>query len=116
MTEQTIGTCSICGGSVVGWVGAWHAVIPPPPARCASCGATEARHGPVIPMVPAIQPRPLMHNPSTEPDGFWVETDPTTGLTLRCVRQDGQLTVDRMFGCTIPAEKMPEVKKPRKRR
>lgn len=31
----------------------WMAVIPPPPARCSRCGAEEAAHGPVIPMVPA---------------------------------------------------------------
>lgn len=51
MSEQTIGRCSICGGDVVGHVGAWWATIPPPPAKCSQCGAVEAR-GPVIQMVP----------------------------------------------------------------
>ena len=53
--NQVIGRCSICGGEVVGHVGAWWATIPPPPAKCSSCGAVEAR-GPVIPMVPARHP------------------------------------------------------------
>lgn len=52
MSDQVIGRCSICGGEVVGHTGAWWATIPPPPAKCSSCGAVEAR-GPIIPMVPA---------------------------------------------------------------
>lgn len=49
---QEIGTCSLCGGSVVGFSGAWFGVIPPPPARCTFCGAVQ-QTGPVIPMRPA---------------------------------------------------------------
>lgn len=49
--NQCIGSCSICGGRVMGHVGAWWSVNPPPPAQCESCGAVEART-PVIPMVP----------------------------------------------------------------
>lgn len=37
--EQRIGTCSLCGGSVVGWNGAWYGVNPPPAPRCTKCGA-----------------------------------------------------------------------------
>lgn len=40
--EQRIGTCSLCGGNVVGFVGAWLAVVPPPPPKCTSCGAVAA--------------------------------------------------------------------------
>jgi hypothetical protein len=36
---QRVGTCSICGGSVMGVRGAWYSVIPPPPDTCSSCGA-----------------------------------------------------------------------------
>jgi len=50
MSEQPIGVCSICGGQVFGHVGAWWSVMPPPPARCKKCGATQAV-GPVIPMI-----------------------------------------------------------------
>lgn len=42
MSEQRIGVCSICGGEVVGYRGAWMATIPPPPDRCTSCGAVRA--------------------------------------------------------------------------
>ena len=37
-----IGTCSLCGGDVLGHVGAWWGIIPPPGPRCASCGAVPA--------------------------------------------------------------------------
>jgi hypothetical protein len=38
-----IGTCSICGGDVVGHRGPWGSINPPPPASCTNCGATERR-------------------------------------------------------------------------
>ena len=50
--NQVIGSCSLCGGDVVGFCGVWMAVTPPPPARCSACGAVEQRL-PVIPMRPA---------------------------------------------------------------
>lgn len=50
MTETVIGSCSICGGDVVKYMGVWMSILPPPPATCRDCGATESR-GPVIPMV-----------------------------------------------------------------
>jgi hypothetical protein len=56
MPEQKIGTCSICGGEVIGWVGPFWSTVPPPPPRCASCGAVSAAHDPVIPMRP-IHPK-----------------------------------------------------------
>ncbi len=67
--NQVIGCCSLCGGDVVGHAGPWLGVIPPPRAKCTSCGAMEAR-GPVIPMVPAPvtakQWQPLTHTFSFE--------------------------------------------------
>jgi hypothetical protein len=53
-TPTTIGTCSLCGGPVQ-VPSVWMGVVPPTPA-CASCGATAAQHGPVIPMLPAQAP------------------------------------------------------------
>lgn len=49
MSEQRIGTCSLCGGDVRGYVGAWWGITPPPPAKCVSCNAVVATD--VIPMV-----------------------------------------------------------------
>lgn len=42
MSEQRIGSCSICGCDVVGWKGSWFGVIPPPPPHCVGCGAKTA--------------------------------------------------------------------------
>lgn len=48
--RATIGTCSLCGGSVTQHSGAWYGVVPPTPT-CSRCGAVPARRpGPVIPM------------------------------------------------------------------
>lgn len=46
----SIGTCSICGGSVIRPFTWWG--ITPPPAICEGCGATKADSGPVINMKP----------------------------------------------------------------
>lgn len=51
MPETRIGTCSLCGGDVMGWTGGWWSIKPPPPDRCSSCGAVRA--GEVIDMVRA---------------------------------------------------------------
>lgn len=51
MSQTRIGSCSICGGDVLGHTGPWWGVCPPPPARCARCGAVEDR-GDVIRMRP----------------------------------------------------------------
>lgn len=48
--NQRVGTCSICGGDVTGFRGAWMATIPPPPDECTSCGAVSATE--VIQMAP----------------------------------------------------------------
>ena len=40
--ETTIGKCSLCGGNVTGWTGAWFGINPPPAARCKACGAFDA--------------------------------------------------------------------------
>lgn len=56
--NQCIGTCSICGGQVMSYVGAWMSIAPPPPPTCSQCGAVAAgRVREVIPMVPAPPPR-----------------------------------------------------------
>lgn len=60
MSEQRVGTCSVCGGDVVGIRGAWFSVSPPPPDRCSGCGAT--RGDDVIKMRP---------NPITTPRHPW---------------------------------------------
>ena len=46
--EQRVGTCSLCGGDVMGFRGAWMSVLPPPPDTCSSCGAVS--HDDVIEM------------------------------------------------------------------
>ncbi|MHA2063014.1 MAG: hypothetical protein ACXABY_01400 [Candidatus Thorarchaeota archaeon] len=50
--RQRVGTCSICGGDVMGHIGGWWATVPPPPDTCASCGAVAAYDCDVIKMVP----------------------------------------------------------------
>lgn len=46
---QTIGTCSLCGGEVLAFVGPYFGM--PPEPQCSSCGAHPARPArPVIPM------------------------------------------------------------------
>lgn len=58
MSEQTIGTCSICGGAVTLPLAWWS--VTPPVASCSRCGAVAAQHGPVIPMVqPTHIPTPF---------------------------------------------------------
>ena len=51
MSEQRVGTCSICGGSVIGFRGAWFSINPPPPDHCSGCGAMAQSD--VIKMHPA---------------------------------------------------------------
>lgn len=47
--QETIGTCSLCGGPVV-IPTLWWGVVPPTP-MCAKCGAVQRQsYGPVIPM------------------------------------------------------------------
>jgi hypothetical protein len=48
VSEQRVGSCSLCGGDVIGHRGAWMAVGPPPPDSCRACGAK--RSDDVIPM------------------------------------------------------------------
>ena len=52
---QHVGICSLCGGSVTGYRGAWHSILPPPPDTCSRCGAVRD-DGTVIQM----QPRSLV--------------------------------------------------------
>jgi len=56
MAEIRIGSCSLCGGDVVGWVGAWFSTNPPPPAKCSNCGAGRAAD--VIHMTPKHREQP----------------------------------------------------------
>ena len=56
---QRVGTCSLCGGDVMGVRGAWWSVLPPPPDECSSCGAVARRD--IIDMVP----RPRFGGPGT---------------------------------------------------
>ena len=58
MSTQRVGSCSICGGDVFGWRGAWFSINPPPPDKCSGCGAVAA--GDVIKMVPAPNQRSRM--------------------------------------------------------
>lgn len=53
MSMQRVGSCSICGGDVVGYRGIWMCINPPPPDKCSGCGAVAA--GDVIKMSPAPQ-------------------------------------------------------------
>lgn len=53
--RRRVGTCSVCGGDVVGVRGAWFSVLPPPPDTCSSCGGVAASD--VVPVVPMV-PRP----------------------------------------------------------
>lgn len=55
--RQRVGTCSRCGGDVLGYRGAWQAVIPPPPDRCSQCGAV--RRADVIEMVAGPDPKTI---------------------------------------------------------
>lgn len=59
--EQRVGTCSLCGGDVMGHRGAYWSVIPPPPDHCVSCGAVRADQDPVIPMRRPGSPRRPRH-------------------------------------------------------
>lgn len=56
MSDQRVGSCSLCGGDVMGHRGTWMAVGPPPPDRCSSCGAV--RGDDVIPMRRPRNPHP----------------------------------------------------------
>jgi hypothetical protein len=60
---QRVGTCSLCGGDVMGIRGAWWSVLPPPPDHCSACGAVSAYD--VIPMFrPTHAPAPVAPVPS----------------------------------------------------
>lgn len=65
--EQRVGTCSICGGDVMGHRGAWYAVGHPPADHCVSCGAR--RGDDVIPMTPHRPLRELF--PESRPEPPW---------------------------------------------
>jgi hypothetical protein len=49
-----VGTCSLCGGDVMGFEGSWSCILPPPPNKCSRCGAIEK--GDIIEMVKSPDP------------------------------------------------------------
>ena len=53
--KQRVGTCSICGGDVIGYRRLWQSMSPPPTDTCAQCGAV--RREDIIEM----RPRPAPH-------------------------------------------------------
>ena len=53
LMRRRIGTCSICGGDVMGYRGAFQSVNLPPPDTCTQCGAM--RRIDVIEMVPVTR-------------------------------------------------------------
>jgi hypothetical protein len=69
---QRVGTCSICGGDVMGFRGVWMGVTPPPPDECCQCGAVSRTD--VIPMTPRRRPwsewRAVTTNTSTQPSSL----------------------------------------------
>jgi hypothetical protein len=56
MMSKRVGTCSLCGGDVMGVRGAWSSTMPPPPDECSRCGAVAGSD--VIPMTPRPGSRP----------------------------------------------------------
>ncbi len=48
--QARVGTCSLCGGDVIGHRGAWWGTLPPPADSCSTCGAVRADAADVIPM------------------------------------------------------------------
>lgn len=55
MAKQRVGTCSNCGGTVVGYRGAWMSVNPPPADHCKNCGGLAKSD--VIKIHPPVSPR-----------------------------------------------------------
>lgn len=41
---RTIGTCSICGGDVIEFIGPWHSITEPPEPNCSRCGAVKRKN------------------------------------------------------------------------
>jgi len=72
--EQRVGTCSICGGDVMGIRGGWWSILPPPPDECAGCGAVAG--GDVIPMTP--RPGGPRSRTVTSTDTTWNGDAPVT--------------------------------------
>lgn len=60
MGQQRVGTCSLCGGDVIGTRGAYWSVLPPPPDMCSRCLAVAQSD--VIPMVRPSWEKPVNTN------------------------------------------------------
>jgi hypothetical protein len=72
---QRVGSCSLCGGDVMGERGAWWSVAPPSPDTCSLCGAV--RNDDVIemkrkPLVPHAM-RQLAHTTNTTSNAAYVK-------------------------------------------
>ena len=61
---QRVGTCSLCGGDVMGYRGMWHSILPPPPDHCASCWAVSASDVVAMRRIP-VQAFPLVTRTDT---------------------------------------------------
>ena len=57
--QQHVGTCSLCGGEVMGYRGAWYSVEPPPEDACSHCSAVRAEN--VIQMMQKPAYKPNVH-------------------------------------------------------
>lgn len=79
--EQRVGSCSICGGDVMGYRGVWMAVVPPPPDRCSGCGAVAAAD--VIQMVPGPTQAPRYKTVTTNCLGIGVADFDTMKTILK---------------------------------
>lgn len=76
--RERIGTCSICGGEVIGHRGAWWGVIPPDPDECSGCGAVRAES--VIQMVPRPSGSPRRWTYKDPNGNPWMDTMTWSGI------------------------------------
>lgn len=71
---EKIGKCSLCGGTVFGFVGAYFGK--PPPSHCVSCGATSERTpNDVIPMYKGNELGEPNYNRESQQDYFGIKKE-----------------------------------------
>lgn len=109
--NQCIGVCSICGGQVMSYVGAWMAITPPPPPTCSQCGAIAAGSArEVIPMVPAT-PQPQWFSVTNDPATLTVSVTPVDDPTkLNTERPWPGMTVLYVWPPSAPGMLIPDGK------